>query len=97
MTILRLRRQEGDHQGTVSAIRQVFSKKPQKEAPTSDVVGRSIDIAKAVSSIGAATPVPWISAAADAVVKVLQVFQVSSTAFSRVRYSWRCLLKTDMY
>lgn len=78
MATLGLRRQEGDHQGTVSAFRQVFSKKLQKESPASDAVGRCIDVANVVSSIGAATPVPWISTAADAVVKVLQVFQVRS-------------------
>lgn len=84
MTTLGLRREEGARHGTVSAIRQVFSKKPQKESPASDVVGRSIDLVKAVSSIGAATPVPWIGAAADAVVKILQVFQVSPTASLKI-------------
>lgn len=82
MATLRLRRQEGAPQGTVSAFRQVFSKKPEKESLASDVVGRSIDLAKALKSIGVATPVPWISAAADAVVKVLQVFQVCFTVSS---------------
>lgn len=82
MTTLELQREVGPRQGRVSAIRQVSSvisglpKKQQKDSSLSDVVGRSIDTAKLVSSLGAATPVPWISAAADAVVKVLQVFQV---------------------
>lgn len=71
--------------GRVSAVRQVISttnltKKPRKDSFLPDAVGRSIDLAKTLSSVGSLTPVPWISAAADAVVKVLQVVQVCRTS-----------------
>lgn len=82
LTMLRVT--PGTGTGRVSVIRQSLSatvnstKKPRKASSSvaRDAVGRSIDLAKAVSSIGSATPVPWISTAADAVVNLLQVFQV---------------------
>lgn len=56
-----------------------------KGSTSTDVVGKFIDLANVLKSVSPVIPVPWIGPAADAVVKILEVVQVSS-AFYIVRF-----------
>lgn len=83
-TVSTFQREKASAKGKVSAVKKFstamsLTKKPQKHSRLSDVLGRSADIMEMASTIGAAAPVPWISAAINAGIKVLQVFQVSFT------------------
>lgn len=52
---------------------------PEKASAFLDIVGRSIDIAKALKAASPIIPVPWIGSAVDVVVKLLEVVQVRAS------------------